>query len=93
MPRIVFMIEVDDLTEWEQKFRTHGDLFRRQTIDGHYEYTMIEDGKRVVLSADVRDIDTFFDVLETPAADAAKDLDGVNRDRIEVFVLDKRFEF
>ena len=93
MPRIVFMIEVDDLPEWERRFRTHGDLFRRQTIDGLYEYTMIEDGNRVVLSAEVHDIDTFFEVLETPDANAAKDFDGVDRPSIQVFVLDKRFEF
>lgn len=93
MPRLVAMIQVEDLTKWEEGFLTHGALFRRQTIRGAYHYTMIEDGNRVVLSADVDDVETFFQVLQTPDADDAKDLDGVKRETIQFFVLDKRFEF
>lgn len=93
MPRIVATIEVEDLEKWEENFRTHGELFRRQTINGRYDYAMIEDGNRVVLSADVRDIETFFAVLESPDADDAKDFDGVTRETIQFFVLDKTFEF
>ena len=87
------MIEVHDLPQWERNFRTHGELFRRQTINGHYDYTMIEDSNRVVLSADVRDIDTFFHMLKSPDADDAIDLDGVERESIQFFVLHKRFAF
>ena len=93
MPRVVATIEVEDLSEWEENFRTHGDLFRRQTIKGHYDYAMIEDGNRVVLSADVDDIDTFFKVLGSQDADDAKDFDGVKRESIQFYVLDRRFEF
>ena len=93
MPRVVAMIEVEDLPQWEENFRTHGELFRRQTIRGQYDYTMIEDGNRVVLSADVEDIDTFFTVLGSPDADDAKDFDGVKRESIQFFVLDKQFKF
>ena len=93
MPRIVAMIQVEDLPEWEKNFRTHGDLFRRQTIQGHYDYIMIKEGNRVVLSADVDDIETFFEVLKTPDASDAIDLDGVKRDTIRFYVLDKTFKF
>ncbi|GKS60295.1 hypothetical protein YTPLAS18_38220 [Nitrospira sp.] len=93
MPKIVAMIQVHDLPQWERNFRTHGELFRRQTINGQYDYTMIGDGNRVVLSADVRDVDTFFTVLKSPDADDAIDLDGVKRETIQFFVLDKQFTF
>jgi len=93
MPRIVAVVEVDDLKTWEPAFRTHGELFRQQTIKGVYEYTMIEDGNRVVLSADVEDIETFFSVLETADAEDAKDVDGVKRESMQFFVLDKTFQF
>ena len=93
MPRIVATIEVEDLAEWEKGFLTHGDLFRRQTIEGRYDYTMIEDGNRVVLCADVRDIDTFFEVLGTPDGEDAKDVDGVKRESIRFYVMDKTFTF
>jgi hypothetical protein len=93
MTKIVAMIKVEDLDEWERGFLRHGDLFRSQTINGQYDYTMIEADNRVVLCADVRDVDTFFKALETPAADAAKDLDGVFRESIHFFVLEKQFKF
>jgi len=93
MPKIVAAIQVEDLRKWEEGFRTHGELFRRQTINGRYDYTMIEDGNHVVLCADVDDLDTFFKVLESQDAEDAKDLDGVHRETIRFFVLDKQFTF
>ena len=34
MPRIVVTAQVEDLVKWEEGFRTHGDLFRSQTVSG-----------------------------------------------------------
>ena len=93
MQKIVIILQVKDLSKWEERFRTHGELFRRQTINGQYDYTMIEDGNRVVLSAEVRDVQTFFAVLDSPEAEDAKDVDGVKRETLQFFVLDKQFKF
>ena len=32
MPRVVVTAQVEDLVKWEEGFRTHGDLFRSQTV-------------------------------------------------------------
>ena len=32
MPKVVITAEVEDTAKWEQGFRSHGDLFRSQTI-------------------------------------------------------------
>ena len=93
MPKIVITVQVKDLSKWEERFHTHGELFRRQTINGQYDYTMIEDGNRVVLCAEVRDVQTFFTVLDSPEAEDAKDVDGVKRETLQFFVLDKQFTF
>ena len=93
MPKIVATIEVEDLAKWEAGFLTHDDLFRRQTIRGGYDYTMIEEEKRVVLCAEVSDVETFFQVLNSQDAEDAKEMDGVKRESIRFYVLDKRFEF
>ncbi len=85
MPQIVAMIHVADLVEWEKDSRDHAALFCQQTIEGHYEYTVIEQDNRVVLCTDFSDVDTFFEVLETAAAEDAKDLDGIRRDTIQFF--------
>jgi hypothetical protein len=93
MPKIVATIQVADLAEWEERFRTHGELFRRQTINGQYDYAMVSEGNRVVLCADVGNVDTFFNVLESAEAEHAKEFDGVKRETIEFFVLDRQFKF
>lgn len=49
---------------------------------------MIEDGNRVVLCADVSDVDMLFKVLESSEAEDAKDVDGGKRETIQFFVLD-----
>ena len=33
MPKVV-VTEVEELVKWEEGFRTHGDLFRSQTVSG-----------------------------------------------------------
>ena len=93
MPKIVVTIQVEDLSKWEARFRTHGELFRRQTINGQYDYTLIEDGNRVVLCAEVNDASTFFSVLKSAEASEAKDFDGVRGDSIQFYLLDRQFKF
>ncbi len=32
MPKVVVTAQIEDPARWEEGFRTHGDLLRRQTI-------------------------------------------------------------
>ena len=50
---------------------------------------MIEDGNRVVLCAEVIVVNKFLELLETPVAEDAKDLDGDQRELIQLVVVDK----
>ncbi|WP_143187018.1 hypothetical protein [Microbulbifer donghaiensis] len=93
MKKIVVTIEVEDLPKWEKHFKTHGELYRQQTIQGKYEYTMLEDNNRVVLCAEVSDIDAFFQVLKSESAGDAVKFDGVKPESVQFFVLDKQFVF
>lgn len=93
MKKIVVTIEVKDLTKWEQNFKTHGELFSRQTIDGKYAYTTLAEKNRVVLCAEVSDVDTFFQVLKSEEASDAIKFDGVKPESVQFFVLDKEFAF
>ena len=93
MPKIVAISQVEDLQAWEKAVRTHGDLFRRQTIRGRYEYTTVADENRIVMCAEVDDVDTFFKELKSQDAEDAKDFDGIKRESLQFFVLDKVFKF
>lgn len=90
MARIVFTAQVEDARKWEKGFRTHGELFRKQTMTAlHFTVT---NENEVALFIKAKDLDKFFAILESPAAAEAMAFDGVKRETVKVFVLDKKVE-
>ena len=47
MAKVIATIEVDDGNKWEEGFRTHGDLFRSQTISNPISFSV--DGSAVTI--------------------------------------------
>lgn len=90
MHRLVITAQVDDVEAWEAGFRTHGDLFRSQTIASPIRIA-IGEGNMVALYMEVDDLDTFTDILDSPATEEAMEFDGVHRDTVRVFELDREF--
>ena len=90
MPRIVITAQVEDLAKWEEGFRTHGDLFRSQTVSGPIGIATNE-GNEVAVCFDASALDTYMSILESPATAEAMAYDGVKRETVKVFVLDKEF--
>lgn len=90
MTRIILTATVDDAAEWEKAFRTHADLFRSQTMTG-VDFTVSNDNLAVIC-ADVEDTEKYFEILESQATADAMANDGVHRDTVKVFVLDKRLD-
>ena len=90
MARIVVTANVEDLVKWEEGFRTHGDLFRSQTVSGSIGMATTEEND-VAVCFEAENLDTFLEVLNSSATADAMALDGVNRDSVKVFVMDKEF--
>ena len=76
---------------WEEGFRTHGDLFRSQTVTKSINFATIE-GNEVAICIEPDDLDTFMQILDSPATAEAMEFDGVKRETVKVFVLDKEFQ-
>jgi hypothetical protein len=87
VPRVVLTAEVDDLATWERGFRTHGDLFRQMGVLS-MEYCTSE-GNRVAVCGHTTDLDAYMKVFNSPATAEAMASDGVKRETVQVFVLDK----
>ena len=65
MPRLLITAQVEDLNKWEQGFRTHGDLFREQTVTGiHFAKS---DGNEVAVYFEMDDLAKYMEILESPA--------------------------
>ena len=90
MPMVLITCQVDDVDEWEEQFRTHGALFREQTIS-RVDIGVLEDN-HVALVCQVDDLDTCMKILDSPEAAEAMENDGVRRETVKVFVVDRRFD-
>jgi hypothetical protein len=91
MPKVVITAEVGDPVKWERGFRTHGDLFKSQTVTKPISFAVIA-GNQVAVCAEPDNLDTFMRVLDSPATVDAMAFDGVKRETVKVFVLDKELK-
>ena len=90
MPRVLVTAEVEDIDKWEKGFRTHADLFRRMAITT-MEFATSE-GNQIAVCGDTSDLDQYMKVFKSPATAEAMAFDGVKRETVKVFVLDKELK-
>jgi hypothetical protein len=91
MPKVVVTAQVEDPVKWEKNFRTHGDLFRTQTVTKPVSFATIE-GNHVAVCLEPDDLDTCMKILDSRATAEAMAFDGVKRETVKVFVLDKELK-
>ena len=91
MPKVLVTAQVQDPVKWEEGFRKHADLFRSQTVTKPITFGPTE-GNQVAVCFEPDNLDTFMKILDSPATHEAMDADGVKRETVKVFVLDKEFQ-
>ena len=90
MPSVIITAQVEDAAEWEKGFRTHGELFKDQTVTAiQFNAT---DENEVAIVFEIADLDKFFEILDSPATEESMSFDGVKRDTVKIFTLDKVFD-
>ena len=90
MPRVIVTAKVEDAAAWEKGFRTHGDLFREQTATA-IDFTVTNENE-VALHVEMDNLDKFLELMESPATAEAMEFDGVKRETVKIFVLDREFD-
>ena len=91
MPKVVVTAKVKDVVRWEQEFRTHGELFRSQTIATPIGIAINEDNT-VAICAEPTDLGKFLEILKSTATAEAMANDGVERDTVKIYVMDREFQ-
>ena len=91
MPRVIFTAQVEDSAKWESGYRTHGELLGSMTMEA--AYFTVTNQNELAIYTEPKDLDKFFEVLHSPATADAMAFDGVKRDTVKVYVLDKEFRF
>ena len=90
MPSIIVTLQVEDSANWEKGFRTHSELFKDMTVTAmHFTAT---DENEVAIQFEVDNADKYFELMEAPVTAEAMAFDGVKRETVKIFVLDKVFD-
>ena len=90
MAHFVMLCEVDEPEAWEQKFRTHGEIFRRM---GGTATQFTIDGNQVAMHVETADLQTFLQILQSEEIEQAMKDDGVRRETVRSWVLDREFSY
>ncbi len=90
MPKVVVTAQVEDSVKWEEGFRTHGDLFRSQTVTTPIDIAI--EGNEIAVCMEPENLETYLSILDSPATVEAMDFDGVNRETVKVYVFNKEFQ-
>jgi hypothetical protein len=87
MAKVLMTAQVQDGVKWEASFRTHGDVFKTYGLLGPVQFTV--SGNEVVLCMEPADAHAFLKIISEPQTVEAMKADGVNRETVKVYVLDK----
>jgi len=90
MPMVIVTAQVQDPVKWEAGFRTHGDLFRKTYSLRSVHFTIT--GDEVVICMEPENLTTFKQAMESQATVEAMASDGVKRETVKTFVLDKEMK-
>ena len=91
MARVIITAQVEDSAKWEAAFRTHGDLLRSMTST--VTHIAANENNEIALYAKPADLGKYMEVLESPATAEAMATDGVKKETVKVFVLDREFSY
>jgi hypothetical protein len=91
MPRVLVVAQVEDGAKWEASFRTHGDIFKTYGLKGPAEYGV--SGNTCAVCVEPENVQTFLHALQDQTTADAMKADGVKRETVNVFVLDKQLKF
>jgi hypothetical protein len=90
MPRVIITAQVEDSADWEKGFRTHGALFNDYTATA-INFT-VTDENEVAILWELDDVEKFLALVDSPETIEAMVSDGVKRETVKLFVLDKLFD-
>jgi hypothetical protein len=90
MSGIVLTAHIKDSAKWEKGFRSHGELFKHNNIT-LIRYT-ITNSNDVVMYSETDDVDAYERFVQSPATAQAMEDDGVERDTVKVYRLDRELK-
>jgi hypothetical protein len=91
MARVMMTAQVEDAAKWEKGLRTDGEMFRSMGVNVIY-FTVNEKNESAIYG-ETSDLSKYLESLKSPIVAEAMAYDGVKRETVKAFVLDKEFRF
>lgn len=91
MARVVVTADVKDGKKWEKGFRTHGDLFREYGVKDRVHISVLP-SNQVALYFEVKDLDHYLKMMDQESTAEAMKFDGVIRESVKIYELDRKME-
>jgi len=88
MSTIIITAAVEDAAKWEAGFRTHIDYFKGLSISKPIQYSTNEDNE-IAIYIIPDDLKTYLEGLDSEETAEAMANDGVKRETVKIYVLDK----
>jgi hypothetical protein len=88
MAKVIITANVNESAQWEAGFRTHVDLFRKQSVNTPINYTA-NDNNEVAIIFEPDDLDKYLSLMDTQETAEAMAFDGVKKETVKVYILDK----
>ena len=88
---IVLTAHVKDPVKWEKGFRSHGELLKGGLMTSLIHYTITKNSD-VVMYSETDSVDEYMKFLQSPEIVQAMTEDGVDRETLKVYTLDKEFK-
>ena len=86
---IAVRAEVENVSHWREKFKTHDDLFKSQGVSLAHMGTAND--KTVIAVFETNDVDKFVRIFNDPATAEAMSEDKITGG-VEMFILDETLE-
>lgn len=88
MATVIITAQVEDPAKWEQAFETHDDIFRTSYGAASVRFAAAQ-GNEVATFWEVSDADAFLQNLGSQETIDAMAADGVKRETVKTFVVDR----
>lgn len=91
MTRIVFTAKVKDAVQWEAGYREHGPMLREKLgVTKPIHFTTDVETNEICIQGEPDDLEKYLELIQTPELAEAMEKNGVLRDTVKLYILDKQ---
>jgi hypothetical protein len=93
MTRIVITAKVLDTEKWEENYRIHAPMLRElMGVTKPVQFSTNAETNEICLSAEPDDLDHYLETAQSPEIAQAMEMNGVIRETVKLFILDKTLD-